>query len=298
TNGHSQTGPGPNNFAQQHGVLPAFGSVVVPREGASLAALSTGSATVEDSDFQADTTDTTGAFKGCKNGMQNDAGTSTACSGAGAANGGDLPTGFPVAAPSCPSATVVDDVIDVKLAIKVPANASALSFDFDFHASDWPDYVCTNFNDSFIAYLQSSALGGGTASNVSFDTTGTPISVNSPLFGVCTPDTPTGCNDSSGLLGLGGDAGTGTSVCALGPGQLAGTGYYDLGTFCTTQSTGGGATGWLTSLAPVAPGETISLEFIIWDASDWNYDSSVLVDNLFWKPGTVLAPVTTPAPPN
>ena len=33
-------------------------------------------------------------------------------------------------------------------------------------------------------------------------------------------------------------------------------------------------------------GETITLQFVIWDTGDWNYDSSVLVDNLQWY-GTV-----------
>ena len=49
-------------------------------------------------------------------------------------------------------------------------------------------------------------------------------------------------------------------------------------------STSGGGTSWLTSQAPVAAGEVISLEFLIWDTGDESYDSSVLLDNFTWSP--------------
>ena len=49
----------------------------------------------------------------------------------------------------------------------------------------------------------------------------------------------------------------------------------------------GGATGWLTTQAPIAPGETFTLEFMIWDAGDGVLDSSVLIDNFQWIGGSV-----------
>ncbi len=299
TNGHSQTSAGQVNFDQQHGVLTAFGSAVGPREGSAFGVLSSGSATTEDTDWMSDGQDAMGSFKGEKNGMQCATG-GLGCLGSalgGAGNGGDVPTGFPKAASGCPGSTEVNDVIDVKLQIKVPANAKGIAFDFDFYSGEWPDFVCTTYNDSFIAYLQSAAFNGGSADNISFDSKGNPVSVNNGFFGICTPNTPTGCGGGGGKKGGGGTTG-GTSVCSTGPAALAGTGFEDDGTFCTSPSTGGGATGWLTSQAPVKPGETISLEFIIWDTGDWNYDSSVLVDNLTWAPQEVPStPVTTPSPP-
>jgi hypothetical protein len=45
------------------------------------------------------------------------------------------------------------------------------------------------------------------------------------------------------------------------------------------QSVGGGATGWLTSKAPVRGGEIIQLDFLIWNTGDTALDSSVLIDN-------------------
>jgi hypothetical protein len=176
----------------------------------------------------------------------------------------------------------------VKLQIKVPANANGVTFDFNFFSGEWPEYVCSQYNDSFIAYLQSSAFNGGNPDNISFDSKNNPISVNNSLFGVCTPDVQTGCYGSA----------TATSVCSAGPGQVAGTGFDNENTWCPmNQSTGGGATGWLTSAAPVKAGETISLEFIIWDTGDWNYDSSVLIDDLFWQPEAIDTPITQPSAP-
>jgi len=44
----------------------------------------------------------------------------------------------------------------------------------------------------------------------------------------------------------------------------------------------GGGTAWLINEAPVVPGETIDLEFIIADAGDSNVDSTVLLDYFRW----------------
>ena len=59
--------------------------------------------------------------------------------------------------------------------------------------------------------------------------------------------------------------------------------------------TGGGATGWLTTTAPVSPGEVITIQFIIWDTGDANWDSSVLLDHFTWQPGTTTTGTTRPS---
>jgi len=276
TNGHSQTTAGPDNFAEQHGILSTFGSVIVPREGYAFGVLSSGSASATDSD-------TGPYFKGEKNGMQS--------------TSGDVPTGFPKSSATCPVADDVNDVIDLKVQIRVPTNAKGLSFDFDFWSGEWPDYVCSSFNDSFIAYLSSAAFNGGTPDNISFDTNGNAINVNSDFFGACTPGVQTGC--------MGGT--TATSTCSDGPGELAGTGFAAVSPtpliYCGSKTTGkastsGGATSWLTSQAPVQPGEVITIEFLIWDTGDNSYDSSVILDNFTWVPDPLPpVPITVPSPP-
>jgi hypothetical protein len=63
-------------------------------------------------------------------------------------------------------------------------------------------------------------------------------------------------------------------------------------------STSGGATSWLTSQAPVQPGEVITIEFLIWDTGDNSYDSSVILDNFTWVPDPLPpVPITVPSPP-
>ena len=79
---------------------------------------------------------------------------------------------------------------------------------------------------------------------------------------------------------------------------MEGTGFLNMGDYCggTAGSTtsGGGATGWLTTQAPVKAGETVTLEFLIWDTGDPAYDSSVLLDNFQWVPGEVTTATARP----
>jgi hypothetical protein len=280
TNGHSQTtAPTGNNFNEQHGTLGTFGSVIKPREGSLLGVLSSGSASATDSDEGPQ-------FKGEKDGMQ---GSPPISIGGTKGNGGDVPAGFPKSSTGCATlSNEVNDVINVKAQIKVPANAKGFSFDFDFWSGEWPDYVCTTFNDSFIAYLTSKGFNGGAADNISFDTKGNTISVDNNFFQSCTPSTETGCSGGTEA----------TATCSLGAGELAGTGFGTTGKYCKTTSTSGGATSWLTSTAPIQPGETITIEFLIWDTGDASYDSSVLLDNWTWQPDEVAStPITQPSPP-
>ncbi len=54
----------------------------------------------------------------------------------------------------------------------------------------------------------------------------------------------------------------------------------------------GGGTGWLTTIAPVVPDETIHLRFEIYDMSDGIYDSAVLVDDFYWSETDPKSPTT------
>ena len=90
--------------------------------------------------------------------------------------------------------------------------------------------------------------------NICFDDNNNYISVNSEkFFTVCNPKTGYTCLD--------------------GISALSGTGY---------NAPNAGATKWLTTTAPVVPGEIITLKFAIWDTSDNSYDSLILLDNFKW----------------
>ena len=118
---------------------------------------------------------------------------------------------------------------------------------------------------------------------MSFDKDNNPVSVNNGFFDRCTPGVETGCADDKSTQ----------STCPGGADELAGTGFGVSGSWCRVfdnsneKSTSGGATGWLTSQAPVQAGETFTLELMIWDTGDGVLDSSVLIDNFTWVQGNV-----------
>jgi hypothetical protein len=161
----------------------------------------------------------------------------------------------------------------------VPGNARGFSFNFAFFSGEWPEFVCSTYNDSFVAWLQSSAYAGTNGDlNISKDARGNPINVNNDFFQVCAP--------ANALVGCAFNPLTTTrDTCSLGDNALLGTGFHDPGNFdCFQADSGGGSTDWLTTEAPVTPGETITIQFIIWDTGDQYYDSSVLLDDWQWLP--------------
>ncbi len=243
----------------QHGILSKFGSVLKPREGDRLGVLSSGWA--REYDNENGTYDPYACFR---NGET-----------MGDYVGGSVPAGYPKSIPGCDSDADVYDSIVVRLKVRVPANAKGLSFNFNFLSGEWPEYVCTNYNDGFLAMLTSKAFNNGVPENVSFDPQQRPVSVNNGFFDRC----------------QGGTATCGRSTCAGGDGELWGTGFYCPGVHCytgnTKEDTGGGATGWLETQAPVEPAEEMTLDFMIWDTGDSSFDSSVLLDNFQWVPGEV-----------
>jgi len=113
-------------------------------------------------------------------------------------------------------------------------------------STEFPEFFCTEFDDTFLAVLQSSGLNG----NISFDENENVISINTGFFDVCNPILGAACNGDS---------------------DLAGTGYQ-----------GRGGTGWLTTTAPIQGGEEFSLTFYLFDEGDPVLTSQVLLDNFKW----------------
>lgn len=277
TRGHGVTQT-PN--AEQHGILPKFGDVIKPREGKRLGVLSTGYA----QEFNG------GPGKRFGGELTPAIANITDPPGKDWKTTGTLPAGFPKAAAGCDQAEDTHDMINVVLTLKAPKNASGVKFDFNFYSGEWPAYICSPFNDGFIAYLSAKGFNGGKPDNMSFDKANNPVSVNNGFFDRCTAGVDTGCADG---------AKPATSSCPGGPGELAGTGFGISGNWCelhgkTAASSAGGATGWLSSSAPVQAGEEFTLEFIIWDTGDGILDSSVLLDNFRWAEGEVTVVTDRP----
>ncbi len=187
-----------------------------------------------------------------------------------------------------PNATFYDTV-RVAATIRVPTNAFGLQFEFRFFSYEYPQFICTEFNDFFLALLTSEHTEIPEDKNISFDAAGNPVSVNNAFFTTCEPMNcgnpgevydayygeadPDGCpgtltcNEETdlceSLLG----------ACPDGPDELL--------TF-SPRTDNSGATSWLSTSAPVVPGEEITLEFLIWDTGDSSMDSLVLIDNFQW----------------
>jgi hypothetical protein len=171
---------------------------------------------------------------------------------------------------------MVNDYTELVVKLKAPTNATSLSFDFQFFSAEYPDFVCTEYNDEFLV-LQESAAEFPMPANIAFDMHNNAITVNSGFFTVCT-------NDPSK---------TQTQHCTQPVSGIAGTGFEDAAGGFAGDIPGGG-TGWLTTTSPVKPGESVTLHFIIFDEGDHILDSAALVDNFRWGATAIAAPSTTP----
>lgn len=169
-----------------------------------------------------------------------------------AAHGGSLPSSQGCSG-NCLGGNTCNDSILVRLKIRVPTNAQSMSYDFRFFSAEYPDYLCSTFNDFYLALLTTGAPGIPIDRNVSFDALGNAVSVNNGFFEVCQPAGCFAClGGTQGLIATGMDSGI------------------------------GGGTKWLTTDAPVVPGETMTLELVVFDVGDTAFDSLALVDNFRW----------------
>lgn len=243
------------------GILPSLGATL-PLSGAAMTALSSGVARAPD---QMGYTDRCDPF------LDEDELDAA----------GDFPMGFPKQSPACRGVESGDlyDSAALELEIRVPTNVRSLAFDTNFFTYEYPDYICSRYNDFFVALLSPAPkdLDDG---NIVFDADGNLISVNNGLLQVCEPGRHGG-RDFACPLGrdlLTGSGFDGSAAC--GTSDLGKGGSDDGG---GEEGTVGAATGWLHTTAPVAPGTVIKLRFAIWDSGDPVLDSTVLIDNFQWS---------------
>jgi hypothetical protein len=256
-------------------IRPSFGTNNLPGFGNAMTVLSTGRA--------AATGQTNPAFlafqPGADNAIQSAFPTDWL-----AANGG-----VPPVAPGCPAAsgTAAHDPVMLKLRIRVPSNARSFSVRTRFFSAEYPEWVCSTYNDYFLVLLDSAhagALPNPVDKNLSYDVYGSPVGVNSGMFDACVP----------GATGCSGDV-DGYNSCALGTFYLLGTGFDTSDANVCGVSTGrvGGGTEWFDVRGNVVPGEIAELRFALWETGDGIIDSVVLLDDFRWSkqsvdPGTII----------
>ena len=250
------------NFHLGHGFLSHFGANVKLRAGASMLALSSGSArNIDDPGYH----DVQGFDKLYQ---------------------GNHPAGFPKESPTCPGTTTGEphDPTGVEVKILAPSNARGFSFDFDFFTFEWPGFICNKYNDFFVAIL-SPTPAGQSDGNITFDQLGNPVSVNNAFLEVCgcEGNPPNACT-----------AGGKSFSCALGDTDLIGTGF---GFDTNPSKQDHGSTGWLQTTAPVEPGKEFSLRWAVYDSGDGSLDTTTLIDNWKWLATPGITVGTNPVPP-
>jgi len=221
----------------QHGLMSQFGNNLPTLEGDSVLVMSSGRARIPGQPSAC------GAFTCTMSGV------------------GTAPTNFPQDVPACPGVNTIYDDVALEVTLRAPTNATGYSFSFDFYSFEYPEWVCTNYNDQFIA-LVDPPPPGSINGNISFDAMTNPVSVNIAFFEVC-------------------------PGCPLGTAELSGTGFdtWD----------DAGATSWLTTTAPVDPGQLVTIRFAIWDTGDPQWDSTAIIDNFQWiADGGTVTVGTTP----
>jgi hypothetical protein len=265
--------------AVSHAIRTSFGTNNTPRAGSAMVVLSTGAAASPEQTEPSFVAFQLGADNGTQSNPPNDWFT---------ANGGKFPV-----LQECPAAAGDNAAIDpvmLTLRIRVPSNARSFSLDANLFIADFPEYICSPYNDDFVALLDSSFAGNpanpadknlanynGALLNASL------ARLDIGLFTQClvgnigcsagaVPSTISTCSSTAGLTGTGMDTADGA---------------------CYSGSMVGGGTGWLVIRGNVVPGETIQLRLAIWDVSDYQYDSLILLDHLQWSynnvtPGVAL----------
>ncbi|MGE5181885.1 MAG: choice-of-anchor L domain-containing protein [Acidobacteriota bacterium] len=267
---------------KQHSIRPAFGSTTV-QGGMSFAVLSSGVAAATGQTNPSPVAFDPGYQPGTASNFPQDW---------YAANNNTLPN-----APGCPAANPLagaNDPVMLQLKVRVPTNASSFKLSVNFMSSEFPEYVCTPFNDFFVVLLDSSYAGtpaNPADKNLAFYTSPSmmnyPVGVNlangnTGLFQEC-KNGPTGCDGLN----------AGTIMTCKGTGELAGTGMDKAQGGCASGDLMGGGTGWLVTSGNVVGGEIITLRIAIWDTSDEMLDSLAIIDNFQWQlgasqPGTVI----------
>ncbi|NJK33344.1 MAG: hypothetical protein HC927_13610 [Deltaproteobacteria bacterium] len=163
--------------------------------------------------------------------------------------------------------------------IRVPTNANSFSTKMFFYSAEYPEYVCTTFNDFFVTLVNTTDPDNPVDRNIAIYSNGNqtwPVGVNlvaaAPnLFRQCQNGTISQCGAPKAYNGC------------VGTNEVLGTGFDTNASACGHFGHTGGGTGWLTMSGNVTPGETMEIRFVIWDTGDQAWDSLVLLDDFQWS---------------
>ncbi len=179
------------------------------------------------------------------------------------------PSGYPRMADTCDDEPgTPTDGVALELDVRVPSNATSMSFAYQLFSYDFPYEICTAYSDQFVVTMTPLPRAPSPG-----------ISRSIRKANCSTRAAPRGCAS----VNRAGTAAPTTSVRSASRGS-SGTGYESHA-----------ASGWLRSTVPVTPGSVVTLRFAIWDSEDAKSDSLVLLDGLSFGTSRVSSvAVTTP----
>ncbi len=256
--------------AEARAIRPDFGEVLVPQRDVNMVVLSSGHAAAVDQQNP--------GYVGFQPGQDHELESDVPGEWL-AANNGKLPN-----PEGCGEAIVTqaNDPIMLTLRIRAPTNANSFSLAMNFFSAEYPEWVCSIYNDFFVALIDSASENNPPDTNIAIYDDGDvhwPVGVNlvkiaDGLFTQC----------ENGIVGCVPNIPQSNYNGCTTAGPLAGTGFDTLDpSGCGEGKPVGGGTGWLTMRGNVVPGEVFELRLAIWDAGGHIFDSLVLLDNFEWS---------------
>ncbi|MCA2981482.1 MAG: choice-of-anchor L domain-containing protein [Myxococcaceae bacterium] len=207
-----------------------------------------------------------------------------------ASNGSLKSPGLLPSSPMCQAGSAdvrAFDSVMLRLSLQAPPTANAFEVDARFYSLEYPEYVCSAFNDQVVFLSSSSAPGQPADGNLlTFTSMGVswPIGINvaagTPLFQAC---------DTQMQRPLCWDPDVSSASCHEGASVLAGTMFDRL---TANGCLSGGATSQLVVRGNVRPGERFDVRIAIWDVGDPILDSVLVLDGFRWL-GQPVTPGTT-----
>jgi hypothetical protein len=285
----------PLTFADGHSIRPGFGAGWGPRYGSRLLVISSGIA--------ADATQTN---PGPNGGPIDEQSTEQMTLGdlSMSCDGGDCLSDWFQAAnpplkaanklpesPVCAGAGATDpqdanDSVMLVLKLRAPTNARSFTLSGAFFSVEYPEYVCSDYNDQLVAAVTTPSptwpQPNPPDKNLLTYRDGPlryPVGINvaagAGIFAVCErPGTNPACQDMY----------VSPNSCSAGLTLLQGTGFEKPS---PTDCAQGGATRWLQVSGNVVPGQEVTLRLAIWDVGDEVLDSTALFDAFRWQPNPV-----------
>lgn len=183
---------------------------------------------------------------------------------------------------------LANDSVMLTLRLRAPTNARAFSLSGAFFSVEYPEFVCSEYNDQPVAVVDTAQptwpQPNPPDKNLLTFREGAlryPVGINiaagASVFESCEPPgTNLACDDQY----------VSPRSCSMGLAQLAGTGFENppMAGLCAQ----GAATRWLLVRGNVIPGEELTLRLAIWDVGDAILDSTALIDAFHWELNPVV----------